>query len=886
MMTQLPLLEFPGAVDLPNPDRLSYGAIQIDADGIIRQYNQAEGRLSGRDPKRVIGRNFFLHVAPCTNVAAFYGRFLTGVASGKAVMSFSFAFAFHMTPVQVLVDIRPDIAPDLYWIFVRPVATLDSHSVGLMPVVPQDDESLRHCEAEPIRTPGGIQPHGALLAVDPADGTIRAVSANFADLLGLSDTPKPGSNLSGTLPAAICALLGQAIQDQQAARINRSLHRAAMGNGREILICITLSDGLALIECEPDEDISLPRQLDADAVFDVIHKTNQLIQQEDRFDDIAQIAVTEIQTYTGFDRVALYRFMPDWSGEAIAEAKATDWPSSLIGLRFPASDIPRQARELYHEVPVRAMPDCSAAPVPLLTPPDRPEPLDLSRLLLRAMSPNHRQYHSALGVQGSWSISLMHRGRLWGLLIGHHRTPRRIDRRALDALFLFGSILADKLNSCLERDRDRATALARGGFHRLTRTLPTMSNPILDLLAADTSYASLFAPCSGVAVLQDDTIHCQGQTPSIEAIRDLASWLEPCFSADGLFYTDSLPLSYPPIYPWATVASGLLAIRFTDEYGSMVLVFRAEQQRVIAWAGNPDRRTIAEPGPSRSFARWLESRRFHSEPWPDWAVDIARDFRILANDVALVQLRTLKLMNLRLAAADQAKGQFIASMSHEFRTPLNAILGFADLIKMVRPDDDDLQTYAHEIGSAGSHLLELVNDILQFSAVSSGKLQLTQKRIDLRNVCHTAITMVQAMYDSRSVQLMRDIPDSPIMIQGDHRRLVQVLLNLLSNALKFTPSGGCVTIIITPFKDQVVMAVRDTGDGIPEDKLQSVLDPFTQACNSFNRAHDGVGLGLSIVQQLIQLHGGNVHLTSTIGVGTEVRLCFPWPEETDATEAS
>lgn len=885
-MMHLPSLNFSDRVHLPDPDRLAFGAIQVDGDGIIRQYNQAEARLSGRDPARVIGRNFFLHVAPCTNVAAFYGRFLTGVASGDIVMSFSFSFAFHMKPVQVLVDFRPDIDPGLYWIFVRPVATLDNQSIGLLHSTLPDDDTIRRCESEAIRTPGTIQPHGTLMALDLVQGTVRAVSANFADLLGLSVQPTPGDILETILPPSLAQLLSQTIRHLRDARIVRQSYRHVLDNGLAVVLCVTLSDGLALVECEPEQGPTLPRHLDADTVFDVIHKTNQLIQREERFDDIGQIAVQEIQRYTGFDRVVLYRFMPDWSGEAIAEAKATDWAISLIGLRFPASDIPRQARELYHEVPVRAMPDCLAEPVPVHVSDDADKPLDLSPVLLRALSPNHRDYHIAMEVRASWSVSLMHRGRLWGLLIGHHRTPRRIDRRALDALFLFGSILADKLNNCLDIERQRATALARSGYHRLTRTLPSLSNPILDLLDTDFGYTTLFAPCGGVAIIQDDTIRCRGQIPPIEAVRDLASWLEPCFSVDGMFHTDSLPLSYPPIFPWAEIASGLLAIRFTDEYGSMVLIFRPEQPRIIAWAGNPERRNSATLGPTRSFAQWLESRRFHSEPWAEWTVEIARDFRILANDVALVQLRALKLMNLRLAAADQAKGQFIASMSHEFRTPLNAILGFADLIKMIRPDDDELQTYTEEIATAGTHLLELVNDILQFSAVSSGKISLAQDKIDLRSACSTALTMVQAMYDSRNVRLSFETPDRPVIILGDHRRLVQILLNLLSNSLKFTPPGGSVSILIERRADHVTMIVRDTGDGIPEDKLQSVLEPFTQATNSFNRSHDGVGLGLSIVQQLMQLHDGTVTLISRLGEGTEVHLRFPLPPPDDAIETS
>jgi len=248
-------------------------------------------------------------------------------------------------------------------------------------------------------------------------------------------------------------------------------------------------------------------------------------------------------------------------------------------------------------------------------------------------------------------------------------------------------------------------------------------------------------------------------------------------------------------------------------------------------------------------------------------------------------IRDLRAAHDALARSDQAKTQFLATMSHELRTPLNIVLGFAKSI-----EDESLGPhaargyvdYAATIRDSGEHLLALINDVLDLSKVGAGQYQIHPDWLDLGDLARGVVRALGEMAASRRVKLgLEREPDLP-PVWGDPRALRQVLINLVTNALKFTGEGGEVRVTLAADSRAVTVTVADTGVGIPEKDLEKVLEPFVQSDSQPTRHYEGTGLGLALSKQLTELHGGELHLDSTVGEGTTVTVVLPRVPAEDA----
>ncbi|WP_370152265.1 EAL domain-containing protein [Ferrovibrio sp.] len=229
--------------------------------------------------------------------------------------------------------------------------------------------------------------------------------------------------------------------------------------------------------------------------------------------------------------------------------------------------------------------------------------------------------------------------------------------------------------------------------------------------------------------------------------------------------------------------------------------------------------------------------------------------------------------------ASRAKSQFLANMSHELRTPLNAIIGFSEIIRdqMFGPVGVPRYVdYARDINASGTHLLALIGDILDMSRIEAGYYALDEKAIDLSAIINSALTMVRPQAERAGVQLRNLSPDTLPRLRADERVVKQVLINLLGNAVKFTPNGGAIDVIFQQMLDgSPALTVIDTGIGIQPDRLEHIFEPFQLAKAEVARQHGGTGLGLSISKRLMELHGGSLTLSSTVGSGTQAQITFP-----------
>jgi len=232
----------------------------------------------------------------------------------------------------------------------------------------------------------------------------------------------------------------------------------------------------------------------------------------------------------------------------------------------------------------------------------------------------------------------------------------------------------------------------------------------------------------------------------------------------------------------------------------------------------------------------------------------------------------------RAEAANKAKSAFLANMSHELRTPLNAVIGFTDLMRQrtFGPlGNERYEEYATLIYDSGQLLLDLISDMLDMAKIEAGRLELNLERVDVSGTAEDCVRMLRDRAENSGLELTLSLPKEPLFLVADKRAVKQVLLNLLTNAIKFTPAGGHVGVSVRNGDGQATITVRDTGIGIPESELPRLGNPFEQVNSDPMLAKGGSGLGLALVRALMEKHGGILKIQSEEGIGTEVHCTFP-----------
>ena len=301
------------------------------------------------------------------------------------------------------------------------------------------------------------------------------------------------------------------------------------------------------------------------------------------------------------------------------------------------------------------------------------------------------------------------------------------------------------------------------------------------------------------------------------------------------------------------------------------------QARRVVWEGEPAVQiTTIDVTEEKVFSDELQASRRDLEQQ-------AAELSSLARGLEEAK-READDQRVRAEAASQAKSNFLATMSHELRTPLNAILGFSEILRdqVFGPIGKACYAdYANDIYESGGHLLELINDVLDLSKIEAGKLTIEPIDVDLGALIESSLRLVSVRAQEAGLALQADLPSQPLFLHADPRALKQIAYNLLSNSIKFTPSGGRVCVAARREDDgSVVLEVRDNGKGISARDLRRVMQPYEQVENSFGRsAAEGTGLGLSMVTGLAELHGAQVEMASEPGQGTTVTVRFPQEAE-------
>lgn len=468
------------------------------------------------------------------------------------------------------------------------------------------------CAREPIHQSGAIQPHGYLLSCSRADWVVRHASANSGELFEL-----PAESLVGH---ALGEFFGTEVTEPVARIVDllvpgESPQRAASANvgvdARLYDIGVHLADGLVHLELEPSGD-GVAGPMPTVLAQSMVARVNHTSDMREFFQRVAG----QVRRLTGYDRVMVYRFRHDDAGEVVAESRAAEL-EPYLGLRFPASDIPPQARALYVRNRIRVIPDVEYRPVPLI-PARSPAgaPLDLGQHSLRSVSPVHLEYLRNMGVQASMSVSIVVGGRLWGLIACHHRSPRLVQMPVRAALDMFSMFVSMRVGSHELETAAGQDEQAREVRDALSLRMAACSD-IAHVMETAMDTVARVLPSDGVALRCDGHWTVQGLVPDPDVLGQALAW------AQG--HAQQRPVASSDVQAWCAHGegcnglAGLLAVPF-GRRDDWLLFFRREQVEDVAWAGDPRKSLLATDdgvriAPRKSFATWRQTVRGQGVPW-------------------------------------------------------------------------------------------------------------------------------------------------------------------------------------------------------------------------------------------------------------------------------
>ncbi|MEY8759690.1 ATP-binding protein [Chryseobacterium tongliaoense] len=725
------------------------------------------------------------------------------------------------------------------------------------------------CHEEPIHIPGYIQSFGYLIGIDAASHSITFFSENITDIFAIEDKEQLFDKKITDFATSFQSIIDSDIYtslDKFTKRENETHFDKIIIGEKEYHFSVFRNKNYIFLEFErvlenPNKRIS--------------NKYDNFYIVEDAQEIWDQLLNT-LSKIVNYDRMMVYKFMMDGSGKVIAE-KRKDNMESFLGLHYPESDIPRQARELYLKKRKRIFSDVYAETIPILS--KTKESIDLTFTTSRGMSPIHGQYIKNSGASSSFSISIILDDHLWGLVTCQNAEVKHIDLEDRVQAGIF-TALASNAYSSFKSKKELEYRLDLNKKSSQLKSEFLKHNSLFDSLVESKTEIKNLPEADGLVIISDDQMVTEGITPKNDIIDQIAQWgLEN--TEESIYINRSFLKEYGSNFGLNEDTAGIIIYFIERNKKEMLIWFRKEFDEHINWAGNPEKKigVFSQDGkekqivsPRTSFETFTENIKGHSKRWNSRNISAVQAIRDVILETSHKQYNTIKQLNDQLKKVNEELDSFSYTISHDLGTPLTVMkLNAQMLLKSLTDGSEKSKTKINAIIEEIDGMAEMMHDVLQLSRAKHSEIEL-----------ESLPTIYTIQKISENAKVTFDSPHSEIIIKecpevlADKTMMHQVFLNIINNAVKYSSHKEQPKIEIegTENGETIIYRISDNGIGIPEEEKHRMFKIFNRMDNA--KKFKGNGVGLSIVHRIMKRIGGNVDYESNKD-GTSFILTFKKP---------
>ena len=746
-------------------------------------------------------------------------------------------------------------------------------------IVNRNNSDLKTCDMEPIHVPGSIQPHGFLLAFNTKSLEIQFCSENVKEFVGIDYKQLLGKKISVVFdPNHLIDMNERDVVSSKTKLIYVDL------NSQQFSIRLTRSGNTTIAEGEP---VIEEKELKVD-LYNSSREMLAYVEDTYTLPQLCSVVAKSIKEMTGYERVMIYRFDKDYNGEVIAEDKETHL-ESFLNLHYPHTDIPVQARQLYLKNQLRVIRNINYKPVPIFSLDINIfSELDLSTSVLRSVSPFHIQYLQNMGVGATLTISLLHKGRLWGLIACHHSVPKFLTQGLRLATKLQGHFITSQIDTRLLNEEYEITKKANQASEVLTSKKLRIHQDSIGELLKDDNILNL-CNANGVSILIDNKMYKYGITPNDNEVKNLAMYLSE-YSDFSSFNTDNLSGLSSDLLSIATVFPGIQYQSIEKNSIDCVIWYRQETSKEINWAGDPNKAVEKDANglsPRKSFLSWKETVKGFSKPWlkPELKASV-NFFNFLLNHIRAVFIYEEKEKQIQLTAILKEANAELENINwistHDLQEPLRKIRMMSSRIldKNFKAMPDQVQVFVGKMNDSAGRMQQLIQDILKYTKIKNDSEAFIH--VQLNDILtEVAEELSETIVEKKALLYVDNLPS----VQGIPFLLKLLFSNLIYNSLNFSDplrhpeiKINLMPEITDEHKSQQeleyhTIEVSDNGIGFSPEYNERIFKIFTRLDS--NEQYTGSGIGLALCKKIVDKHKGTIYAKGELDKGARFYIQLP-----------
>ena len=732
--------------------------------------------------------------------------------------------------------------------------------------------NLENCEDEEIHIPGLIQPHGFLLSIDSKTNIINVCSKNIENYLPYTYKDFLGKELN-SIP--ITGLNNEYLLFIKSDIASNTLDFLIDENLFSISFHTSFNN--VIIEVEPTEN----QYNKVEKLYSSSKQLLSYIEDTSTLKELCNSVAKAIKNITNYDRVMVYKFDAEYNGEVFAESKE-EYLEPFLGLHYPHTDIPKQARELYIKNHLRIIGDINYKPVELYTTTESGvETLDLSLSVLRSVSPIHIQYLQNMGVGATLTVSLMHKGKLWGLIACHHYSPKYLSQEVRNTVKLHGHFITSQIDVRILNEQYETARKATNSVDYLTsKKLDFTRDSILELFKEE-EIINLCNSC-GVSASVDGKIYTFGKTPTIDEIKMIGAFLFD-HSSSLQFVTSSFSKISNSFQSISDVFPGINYTSLGNEK-NFIIWYREPSIKEINWAGDPSKSIEKDKNglsPRKSFEKFTQNVKDNSKIWLDAELLASTNFvnyfqTLIKSIITNEEKEKQKKLSEILRETNEELENINWISTHDLKEPLRKIRMMASTL--LRDDTknslpNDVLNRIERMQNSAERMQNLITDILKYTKTSSEKSDF--ELVDLNALLETTKEEIYSTLDDANATItIRKLPK----VKGTPFLLKQLFLNTFYNSLKFKSDKRDCKIVVRLAKNGAsslyhVVEIVDNGIGFDNEYSDKIFKIFSRLHGK--NTYEGSGIGLALCKKIMVKHNGYIEATGELDKGATIKLFFP-----------